>query len=189
MPPNDTLTADTVFALLSNPRRRFIIAYLQAQDQPVETTELARQIASLENDVPVEAVTDKQEKRVHVSLYQTHVPKLADSGVLSYDTDRGEVSLAAGVREVEQYVPAPDSDQPPWRYAYALAAGVGLVFYLATLGGVWMFAQVSVAATSSVIVAGFVLIAALQLYLGRLHETPQPVRFLDPRRGEPADEA
>src|SRR6056297_1412574 len=93
---------DTIFDLLSNPRRRFVLHYLKRVEEPVQLTELAAQIAAKENDVPVDELTSQQRKRAYVSLYQTHVPKLEEVGVVTYDADTGNVALTERADEIDE---------------------------------------------------------------------------------------
>ena len=85
----EQLSRDEVYDILSNARRRFVIYFLRDRREPVELSELSDRVAAWENDVPVEELTDQQVKRVYVSLYQTHIPKLEDTGIVEYDSDSG----------------------------------------------------------------------------------------------------
>ena len=57
--------------------------------------ELAERVAAEENGVPREELSSAQRKRVYVSLYQTHVPKMEDAGLVDYDQETSMVSLKA----------------------------------------------------------------------------------------------
>jgi len=85
------LSKDTVFDLLSNSRRRFVLHYLERADGPVRLSTLAAEIAATENEVTVDELTSQQRKRTYVSLYQTHIPKLQDAGAVSYNAETGTV--------------------------------------------------------------------------------------------------
>lgn len=128
---NDSLTQGEVYDLLSNARRRFVISYLRDRDEPVELSELSRDVAAWENETDVENLTDQQIKRVYVSLYQTHVPKLDESGILEYDQDTGQVALTSNVAVLDTYLPDNDERTVPWQLVYAGIAVTGLVAYAA----------------------------------------------------------
>lgn len=96
----ESLSRDTIFELLSNSRRRFVIHYLRHTDGQVQLTDLAGELAAWENDVAVEELTSQQRKRVYVSLYQTHVEKMNDAGVIDYDSDAGLVRLTDNASEL-----------------------------------------------------------------------------------------
>lgn len=84
--------ADDIFHVLQNSRRRDVLAYLEETEQTT-LRELAEHIAASENDVSVAGLRSDQRKRVYISLYQTHLPKLAAHGVIDYDKSRGTVAL------------------------------------------------------------------------------------------------
>ncbi|AUV82222.1 hypothetical protein C2R22_11675 [Salinigranum rubrum] len=124
------LTQDTVFSVLSNERRRHVLRHLhENENEGSDIRELSQQLAAWENDVPPEAVTYKQRKRVYTSLHQTHLPALADAGVVDYDRDRGTVRLTARASVLDEYLAA-DTDgstAPPWHSVYLAIAAVGTV--------------------------------------------------------------
>jgi len=117
---------DTVFDILSNPRRRFVLHYLEQREEPVGLNELAAEIAARENDVPVDELTSQQRKRAYVSLYQTHVPKLEEVGVVTYDSESGEVALTDRADEIGEHLERSDSDVS-WQRWYLLVAVAGIV--------------------------------------------------------------
>ena len=94
---------DAVFKLLSSQRRRHLLHCLKGRDAPAELGDLAEEIAARENDVSTAAVTAKEAKRVHLSLYHTHVPKLKDAGVLRYDRSNETVALSVDPERLERY--------------------------------------------------------------------------------------
>ncbi|WP_336035109.1 DUF7344 domain-containing protein [Halobacterium yunchengense] len=155
----DTLTQDTVYDLLSNARRRFVLSYLRRRDEPVELSELSQQVAAWENDTDVEDLTDQQVKRVYVSLYQTHVPKLSDAGLLEYDKDAGEVALTSAVDQLETYLPDEGDGGVRWQLVYGAVAAAGLVAYAAVMVFPAAFAWVSMPTLNLVIIAAFAVVA------------------------------
>ncbi|XVH33570.1 DUF7344 domain-containing protein (plasmid) [Haloferacaceae archaeon DSL9] len=138
MPESDysSLSRDTVFDLLSNSRRRFVLHYLRRADGPVSLGELAAEIASVENDIPVDELTSQQRKRTYVSLYQTHIPKLQDAGAVTYDPETGMVTLASGADRIGDYF-RQDASEIPWQRYYLALVAVGLpVYFAASILGV-----------------------------------------------------
>ena len=124
-----TLSQDVSFDILSNARRRFLLRELQQTSETVELVELAERLAAKENDVSRETLTAQQRKRTYVSLYQTHVPKLVEAGVVTYDQDTGEIAATERVDELAEYFQ--DETKPrPWPLLYGFIAGVGLIVYL-----------------------------------------------------------
>jgi len=130
---NEKLSQDTVFDVLSSARRRETIAILREEDTPIELTTLAEIVAARENDTSVEELSSQDRKRVYVSLYQTHLPKLSEAGLVDYDRDAGRVQLTSNVTELDTYLPERNQDEPPWQLAYVSVAIVGLALYLAAM--------------------------------------------------------
>lgn len=122
MEATDTsLSQDVVFELLSSPRRRYILYYLRQSREPVELTTLAEQVAAWENETDVDNITEQERKRVYVSLYQTHIPRLDEAGVIEYDKDSGMVSLASQAREIDNYLDSTE-ETVSWQWGYLLLA-------------------------------------------------------------------
>lgn len=126
MPDNDTpfghrsdhvLSEDTIFSILSNQRRRYVLRYLRQVDRETDLSDLVERIAAWENDVDVPAVTYEQRKRVYTSLHQTHLPKLDDAGIVDYDRDRGTIVAADAAADLEAYLSAVD-DRRQWSRIY-----------------------------------------------------------------------
>jgi len=82
---------DEIFGVLQNQRRRRILLYLETEDTPTTIGTLAEHVAAAENDIPPSQLRSKQRKRVYISLYQSHLPKLAAVDAVEYDKDRGTV--------------------------------------------------------------------------------------------------
>lgn len=118
---SDDLTKDEVLDLLSNARRRYLIHYLVRHGGRENLSELAGRMAAWEMNVPPDAITDDARRRVYISLYQTHLPKLEQSGIITYDQDARIVELTDRADELVEFLPAPSSAHP-W-YAYYLFVG------------------------------------------------------------------
>ena len=108
---------DVVFGILSNKRRRLSIEYLRSTDGTVGLSELAEHLAAVENDKPVAELTSSERKRVYVSLYQVHLPKMANAGILEFNQDRKRISFLPGASQLFPYLDIDDSqevvDEPP----------------------------------------------------------------------------
>ncbi|MFC3476427.1 DUF7344 domain-containing protein [Halobacterium litoreum] len=163
----ESLSQGEVYDLLSNARRRFVISYLRERDEPVELSDLSREVAAWENETAVENLTDQQVKRVYVSLYQTHVPKLDDSGIVDYDQDSGEVRLTSSVAELDTYLPERDDERVPWQLVYAGIAGVGLLAYVFVLAFPGLVGGVTTTAVGVAVIVAFGVAAAAHYLTGR----------------------
>lgn len=101
----------------------------------MKLTDLADEVAAWEYESPVEALDKQQRKRVYVSLYQTHVPKLAEAGLIEYDPDTGDIHPTGQIRGVDNYLPNDEEPEIRWELIYLLLAAISLaLFAIATLG-------------------------------------------------------
>lgn len=99
--------ASTMFEILAHPRRRHVILCLREYEDPMALADLADEIAALENDTsPMEVPPDEVE-RVYLSLYHTHVPKLADARVVQYEQEKNWVRLAERAEQLDGYSESP----------------------------------------------------------------------------------
>lgn len=155
-----------MFDLLSSSRRRFVLQYLSRHEGPVPFSELANELAAWENDTDVEDITERQRKRVYVSLYQTHIPKLEEAGIVDYDADAGEVRLRSRISRLNAHLDA-DERPFPWPLVYLGLSAASLLLFLAVLFDVPGFAAVPVTVAVALIVLAFAVAATVQYYAGR----------------------
>jgi len=156
------ITQDTVFDVLSSARRRYVLYYLQQSDDPVDINELARQVAAWENDTDVENLTDQQRKRVYISLYQSHVPKLDSIGIVEYDKESGEVALTDKAHVVDSYLDGTESI--PWQTFYMGLSALSAILLALVWFEVGVFGTVPAVVVGLVITAGFA-VSAITHYL------------------------
>jgi DNA-binding transcriptional ArsR family regulator len=131
------LSRDVLFDLLRNRRRRLVMRYLGEHDR-AEIGELAEHVAAVENGTDPEALSSSERKRVYVSLYQSHLPKLAEAEVIDYDKERGTVGRSPSADLLDRYVEPdgnPAEEEGPVQVAGAVAVAVGAVV-LAGVAGV-----------------------------------------------------
>jgi hypothetical protein len=84
-----TISKDTAFHLLQNSRRRATLQYLSKRDDVSSIREVTEQVAAWENDITVTRSSSDARQWVYIALYQCHLPKLAETGVIEYNRDRG----------------------------------------------------------------------------------------------------
>jgi len=128
---------DQTFTLLQNRRRRLVLEYLRERESTTQSA-LARHVAAVENGIPEDAVTSTQRKRVYVSLYQAHLPKLDDFGAISFDRDRGTVERTPRVDELLQYLDRFEGRPTEGTTAAAVTAHHGTALLAAALGVVFV---------------------------------------------------
>ncbi len=122
----------TVFSLLQNRRRRFALHHLKQRDEPVTASGLAEQVAAWETGVAPGEVADRDHKRVHVSLLQSHIPAMVDAGVVERD-DRS-VRLTEAAADIDVYVELMRRDDLLWEEYYLALCGLAGAF----LAVVWL---------------------------------------------------
>ncbi len=112
-PPSDeapsTLSKDEMFELLKNQRRRDALRYLR-EDGESTLSDLAERIAAKENDIEVVELSSAQRKRVYIGLYQCHLPKLDDAGVVDFEKHRGDVERLDAAAQLDSYLDPPAGD-------------------------------------------------------------------------------
>lgn len=178
----EELSPDLVFEILSNTRRRMMLYYLREHGGSATVKELAEQIAALENEVEVEDLGRQQRKRVYVSLYQTHVPKLEETGIIEYDDTEGEVRLTDRAGEFDSYLTSNSESEYPWQLHYlALAALGGWVFGL-SLAGVPAFAAIPTLGIAVVLMLAFAVSAGVQYWQYRQNQQAIPPELLEHER-------
>lgn len=98
-------SADVAFALLGNRHRRYILYYLTRCAGTVELRELADQLVRWD-----ETTIDDHERAI-ISLYHTHLPKLEESGVLTFDSNRCLIELEETAGELKPYLELAAEDE------------------------------------------------------------------------------
>lgn len=100
------LAADEVFHLLQNARRRVVLRYVFAHEGegPFEMRDIAEYVAAWENDTTLQQLTSDERQRAYISLYQCHLPKLDDKGIIDYNQSRGVVEPTDAVEQFRPYI-------------------------------------------------------------------------------------
>lgn len=133
-PPEEaaSLPLDVVFDLLSNERRRRVLRYLRDESGSTTLGDLAEHIASIENDKPEDALSSAERKRVYICLYQCHLPRMDDAGVVDFDENRKTVDAGERLAQVTDYLPGEEGEPAEARgaptRALSVAAAVGGLF-------------------------------------------------------------
>ncbi|SEP11240.1 hypothetical protein SAMN04487948_114108 [Halogranum amylolyticum] len=109
--------------------------------------DIAAQVAAWENDKPIAQLTSDERQRVYISLYQGHLPKLDEKGIIEYNQSRGWVESTPLLKQLETYVisetdeqqadseqATTESDSTSLKY-YSGATAVSVVLFVATTLG------------------------------------------------------
>lgn len=155
--PAEKLSLDLIFEILKNERRREVIRYLREHEQQVTLSDLAEHIAALENDTDIASITSSQRKRVYVGLYQCHLPKMADMGIVQFNQNRGIVSLGENASQLYEYLDNQSPNTRPWHEYYLGLSGGGAVLFLVSLfaGGAVSIAALGVLCLAVGVCSGF----------------------------------
>ncbi|ELY87156.1 DUF7344 domain-containing protein [Natrinema altunense] len=167
---DERLSKDVIFELLKNRRRREVLAYLLDADETVTLGELAEQIAAWENDTEVNALSSDQRKRVYVALYQTHLPKMDDAGIVEYDQDRGLISLADNADLLMMYLDTDSHRQDRWDRWYAALSVVGAALLGAAALGAPLLSTLPMLGLAGTVVVAFFCLSVAHVVWNRSQE-------------------
>jgi hypothetical protein len=147
------LPETAIHDILRNDRRRYVIKHLQERGHEVTLRQLAERLAELETgeSPPPSNIRNS----VYVSLHQTHLPKLDDAGIVSYDRDRKLVSLQEPARQLDLYMEVVTEYGITWASYYRGVTTISLLVVLASeLGYITLF-------TTTLWTSAFLLLVAL----------------------------
>lgn len=85
--------ASCMFDILSHARRRTLLLLLDSYKQAPAIADMATDIAKYESKEPIEELSGETIRRIHISLYHWHIPKLEDAGIITYNQDRNTVAF------------------------------------------------------------------------------------------------
>jgi hypothetical protein len=86
-PPIDEMCE--LYEMLKQRRRCYVLLVIGASNSPpYQLRPVARDVAALLNTISPSDVTGDQYENVYISLIQTHLPRLADADLITYNPDR-----------------------------------------------------------------------------------------------------
>lgn len=138
-----TLSQEDVFSTLSNRRRRYVLRHLLQNGEPVGLRDLSARLAAWENGVSLSEVTYKQRVRVYTALRQSHLPKLAETGIVRYDDERGVVEPTPEMSELEVYLDIVPHDEISWSRYYLGLGGLNAALLLGAYLGLFPLSLLS----------------------------------------------
>lgn len=92
---------DALFDVLSNPRRRFVLACLTNHSKPMAVADVADELTRWECDTSRGQLPEDEVLSRYTALHHVHVPKMADIGLIKYNQDKKTVALVddyAGIK-------------------------------------------------------------------------------------------
>lgn len=84
------LTKSERHKLLSSERRRVVLGILEGQTTPVQLAALASDVATEESGL--DPVDSEAVERVKITLHHTHLPRMSELGVLTYDSNSHQIT-------------------------------------------------------------------------------------------------
>ncbi|MFB6080920.1 MAG: hypothetical protein ABEJ81_07980 [Haloferacaceae archaeon] len=158
------LDPDTAFALLSNERRRHVLCLLARRDEELPLQTVATEVIASLDDANRDEIDEGTYRSVYVSLYQNHVPRLADAGVVHYSEDDRTVRIAHNRRTWELLRLAGVERRRSWHRECLLVVGATVLAIVGSVSGLvpvlpeaWMFPAL-------VLIGGLLLLGGYQYY-------------------------
>ena len=147
----ESLAEAEIHDVLRNDRRRLVLERLTAEESTQSVSDLAEHIAAVESgeDPPPRNVRQS----VYVSLHQTHLPKLDDLGIATYDADAKEVTRAENADDVAVYMEVVPKNAISWAEYYFALSLVGIATLVAHEVGVPLLVD-----NNATILAGLLLL-------------------------------
>jgi hypothetical protein len=175
----DTLSQDVVFDLLSSSRRRFVLYYLRTETKSVKLTDLSDEVAAWEYGTPIEELTEQERKRAYVSLYQTHVPKLVEAGLIDHDNDSGMLRLTDRMTDVDRYLQNETDPDIRWELVYISLSIIGVVIFSIGVSNVSVFSAISIEVAGWIVLLSFMGTAIIHLITSHRHKQRLPIELSD----------
>ena len=138
--------------VLRNDRRRHVLERLQETDGPLALGDLAEHIAAVETGETPAPRNVRQS--VYVSLHQTHLPKLDELDIVSYERTGKQVRLADHAAEVTVHLEVVPKYGLSWGEYYLGLGVLGLLVQAAGVAGVPVIRDVG----STAFAVGFFLL-------------------------------
>jgi DNA-directed RNA polymerase subunit RPC12/RpoP len=102
----------TLFEVLADDRRRYVLYYLLEADGRGTLADLADQLAAREAETAVDALKERERKSVATDLHHVTVPRLADCGLVDFDPETGKVTATERLRQAEPFLDFARTTEP-----------------------------------------------------------------------------
>lgn len=155
-----------IYEILANGRRRETLRVLTTAERgSIDLRELATAISVSETGQSPPPRTTLES--VRSSLHQTHLPKLQELGVVTYDRTAHTVSLCDHARDVERYMEVVTPYGVTWSEVYRSLGIVSLLIVLGTLLEVPLVSLIDPLLWTSAFLAAFAVVIDAQLWSNR----------------------
>ena len=115
------------FHILQNSRRRLLIKVLDEMGGEGCLREVVRRLAKREH---VSGATRNLVKSIHVSMLQTHIPKMENAGLIKYDRVTDTVHLLELPAEFRYHLEVVEKHDVPWSVYYLTLSLLGVALSL-----------------------------------------------------------
>lgn len=163
-PENRTRSKRAVIEAIRNRRRRYALYYLRERSGPVDLDDLVRQVAAWEAETTPERVTPAERDAVGASLRETHVPYLADRGIVRYDRRRDRATYCGDDPALAVYLANDPRTTVRWHRVYLLLTALAAVFVGLVWVGVPPLEGVNPVAVAAVVVTLFAVVGVAHWY-------------------------
>lgn len=85
------LPFDAALELCTDTHRRIVLAELADREAPISIDALTESIVTHNHHAALASVSDETATRIRTSLHHSHLPKLAEAGLVEYGPERGVV--------------------------------------------------------------------------------------------------
>jgi hypothetical protein len=146
-----------VAGVVLDERRRYALYYLHESSGPVELDDLAEQVAAWERETTPDAVARNHVESVRSSLRRSHLPYLADRGLVTYDDRRRVATGHVEDPEIAMFLSNDPRTEVSWYRVYLALTALSA----ALVGLVWLdvspFDRIGPVAAAALVVGLFAL--------------------------------
>lgn len=103
----EALDPATAFQLLSHSIRLGLLECLNDYDETLALADAAEEIACAVEDKPIQDIEAEFVKRIYMSLYHSHIPRLEGHDIVRYDQERDLVALTDRGHQLTEYLDRP----------------------------------------------------------------------------------
>lgn len=106
---------NTVLDVCEHKHRRIVLAAFTDQHQSLSIDDLVKAIVKHNHHASPSEAADERVTRIRTDLYHVHLPKLAEAGLIRYDSERQSVEPTAQLDRTESHLSvilAADSELP-----------------------------------------------------------------------------
>ncbi|PSP56532.1 hypothetical protein BRC82_01895 [Halobacteriales archaeon QS_1_67_19] len=126
------LPDDTIYRLLENRRRRYLLYCLLEHEGAVSLSRAVDVVTAWENGCSVDEIRTTDRRSVYSSLKRTHLPRLETQNVAAYDEQTKTISWGPDAEKVTRWLDD-DEKEIHWSQCYLGLAAIGAIVVAADL--------------------------------------------------------